>query len=248
MLSIIIPAMKLRKGVNPRFFYKKRFHLTDTIESIAANVACEKELILVVNGQDDSDLVEFARTSPAVTRYALLSANVGVARAWNVGAHLALGDVLCFCNDDVHIGKDALETLMKVLADPTVGEVGPAGGEWRNGQPGAMVGLEKIEEAEQISGFLFLTRTSVFEEVGGFDNAYTPAGVEEIDFSFKVRARGYRCVVVPGLDAVHYGSHGISSTDTTIHAMGSSITTGDLDRRNKQYFRGKWIGSPLWRE
>lgn len=241
MVSIIIPAYRLVKEINPRFFYKKRFSLKDTIGSIIKNVKCEYELIVVANGLDDNRLVDYIKSNKHVHKYALLSCNVGVPRAWNVGAHLAEGDCLCFCNDDVDVGIGSLEKLVDVLnSSDSIGEVGPAGGKWEKTGSGKRVGLDKIEEADEISGNFFIIKKKIYEEVGGFDNAYTPAGCEEIDMSFKIRKSGYKCLVVPHLPIVHYGKHGISSKKTIIRFFNKEINTSELDKINRSYFYSKW--------
>jgi GT2 family glycosyltransferase len=241
MVSIIIPAYRLVKKINPRYFYKKRFMLQDTISSIIKNVKCEYELIVVVNGTDDNRLVDHIKIDKHIHKYALLSSNVGVPRAWNVGAHLAEGECLCFCNDDVDVGLGSMEKLVEVLnSSDTLGEVGPAGGKWGKTGSGKRVGLDKIEEADEISGYFFIIKKNVYEEVGGFDNAYTPAGCEEIDMSFKIRKLGYRCLVVPNTGIIHHGYHGVSAKSTVIKYFEKQIDPKELDKINKLYFVNKW--------
>jgi GT2 family glycosyltransferase len=116
-----------------------------------------------------------------------------------------------------------------------------AGGKWEGNKSGKRVGIDKIEEPDEISGFFFVLRTKVYEEVGGFDNAYTPAGREEIDMSLTVRSRGYKCLVVRRLHISHYGRHGISSRKGTVSFMGRTIDIHELDRRNKEYFKSRWV-------
>jgi GT2 family glycosyltransferase len=242
MVSIIIPANRLEKRRNPRFFYKKKFGLAATVDSIVENVSIDHELIVVINNIRDPELVHFVETHSSISKYVLCSANAGVARAWNIGANIAEGQQLCFCNDDVEVGKGAVETLVSVLdSRESVGQVGPAGGLWEGVQSGKRVGTTEIEEADEISGFLFVIKARVYEEVGGFDNEYTPAGFEEIDMSFKIRGKGYQCLVVPNVDVTHWGHHGISSTRTRIEYLGKSIDTVELNERNKAYFLKKWL-------
>lgn len=236
MLSLIIPAMELVKKRNLRFVHRKRFTLHDTIESIATSTTVDHGLLVVVNNTHDRALVDFVTGSPRVSKYALCSANVGVPRAWIIGAMISEGESLCFCNDDVEVGLGAIEALLEVLhSHPSIGEAGPAGGKWSGVVSGPRVGLEVVEEADEVSGFFFMLKSEVYREVGGFDNAYTPAGCDEIDMSFAVGGRGYRWLVVPHLRIVHHGSHGISSH----HADIQVISTEDADKRNKTYVMSK---------
>jgi len=55
-------------------------------------------------------------------------------------------------------------------------------------------------------GCCMLVRTDVFAEVGGFDVGYDPYGFEDLDFSLRVKNRGYRCPYVPDAVIYHKGS------------------------------------------
>jgi GT2 family glycosyltransferase len=85
-----------------------------------------------------------------------------------------------------------------------------------------------------------MVRRSAFDKVGGFDVAYTPAGCEEIDFSFALRQAGYKCLAVPHLDVNHHGLLGVSSRDIDIEFLSSTIKTGELDVRNRAILKNKW--------
>ncbi|HEV7332027.1 MAG TPA: glycosyltransferase [Flavisolibacter sp.] len=242
MLSIIIPVNQLIKKINPRYFYKKRFCLDETINSIVSNINVPYEIILVVNDYSNKELVEYAVTHQYIKKYCINSVNVGVARSWNLGAHLAEGDYLCFCNDDVEFTKPAtFSQLLTIFSNHNnVGEIGPEGGRWHRAISGERTGLTTIEEADEISGYFFIIPTSIYHRTGGFDNYYTPAGCEEIDMSFKIRSLGYKCLVVPDTGIVHHGSHGISSKKVVVRYFDKEIDTITLDKRNKEYFINKW--------
>ena len=243
MISIIIPSMQLTRDRNLWRFFAPSFSIEDTIRSVVENVrGVRYEVIVVCNGLQDQDLVTFVKGSAHITKYCLNSVNVGVSRAWNMGANMAEGETLCFLNDDVEVGEGCLEALCEVLnSDEKVGEVGPNGGKWDRLASGERVGLERVEEAEEISGYLFMLKRHVFEEIGGFDIGYTPAGFEDIDTSFAVRAHGYRCLVVPGLKVKHYGRmHGVSARVMTIKYLSTEVTTEELYARNSARFLKKW--------
>jgi GT2 family glycosyltransferase len=158
-----------------------------------------------------------------------------------MGAMLAEGEYLCYSNDDVEVGPGAVETLVQVLKEnDDVGEVGPKGGRWEADGSGERLGLKKIEEVDEVSGFFFVLKRKVFDEVGGFDVAYTPALFEEIDMSFRVRSLGYRCFVVPHLNIRHHPRYGISDNDEPISFLNRTISKRELQERNKKIFAEKW--------
>jgi GT2 family glycosyltransferase len=240
-LSFIIPVLHLKRPVNTKRFFMPRYTLPDVLRDLHENVTLPHEVIIVCNGQD-KELVEFISKHPHIDKYCLNSVNVGVARSWNMGTEMAEGEALCFVNDDVEIGKGGVEGLFDVLTRTgDVGQVGPMGALWNGAEHLRYVGEAEIEEADAISGFLFMLREKAFRQVGGFDPAYSPAGFEEIDMSFALRKHGWKCLVVPGLDIKHHHHHGVSSYRSRVTYLGKEIDTEALHQRNKAYFTNKWV-------
>ncbi|MCP9447198.1 MAG: glycosyltransferase [Nitrospira sp.] len=240
LISVIIPVLHLSRPVNPRRFFSPRYTIRDVLRDVWEHITIPFEVIIVCNG-DDPALIDFVRTDRRIDKYCLNSVNAGVARSWNMGAQLAEGSVLCFLNDDVSIGPGALEALYETLhSSPDIGQVGPVGARWRGAEHERFVGEEHIEDADAIAGFCFLVWADLYRRIGGFDVAYSPAGFEEIDFSFAVRHAGFRCVVVPKLAVRHYHHHGVSAYKTEIRYLSHSIDTVALHERNKAYFMAKW--------
>jgi GT2 family glycosyltransferase len=240
-VSFIIPVLHLKRPVNPSRFFVPRSTVREALRDLERNVTLPCEVIVVCNSRD-AELVELVTTHPRVDKYCLNSANAGVARAWNMGAQLAEGRTLCFVNDDVTIGPGAIEALAEVLEREDVGEVGPRGARWNNGAHDRYVGLTQVEEADAISGFLFMIKASVYRQVGGFDVEYTPAGFEEIDMSYAIQRLGKKCLVVPGLDVKHAHHHGVSAYRSDIGYFDKTVDTETLHERNKAYFMKKWPG------
>jgi GT2 family glycosyltransferase len=240
-VSFIIPVLHLQRPLNKKRFFMPRYTIREVLGDIPRNVTVRHEVVVVCNGQDP-DLLELIARHPAVDKYCRNSVNVGVARSWNMGAEMAEGEILCFVNDDVEIGKGSIERLCEVLESAAdVGQTGPAGALWKGAAHERFVGETVIEEADAISGFLFLIKAPVHRRVGGFDVAYTPAGFEEIDMSFAIRRAGFRCLVVPGVDVKHHHHHGVSAYNATIKYLTRQIDAETLHRRNKSYFERKWF-------
>jgi GT2 family glycosyltransferase len=240
LLSIIIPVLHLQRPVNARRFFMPRYTIREVLHDLQENVKMPCEVIVVCNG-NEPELVELVRTHDAIAKYCINSVNAGVARSWNMGAQLAEGEVLCFLNDDVSVGRGGMEMLYHALLDSAdVGEVGPAGSRWRGAQHERYVGEHELEEADAISGFCFMLKSELFHRLGGIDISYTPAGFEEIDLSFAIRKAGYRCLVIPNVPIHHYHHHGVSAYRTEIKYLKASIDTRVLHQRNKTYFMKKW--------
>ena len=129
-VSFIIPVLHLKRPVNPSRFFMPRYTIREVLNDLESNVRLEREVVLICNSREP-DLVELATSHPRVDKYCLNSVNVGVARAWNMGAQMAEGEALCFVNDDVAVGPGSMETLVEVLGRDDVGQVGPRGAKWQ---------------------------------------------------------------------------------------------------------------------
>jgi GT2 family glycosyltransferase len=210
----------------------------------AALGSLEGELVVALNGisADDAGVPGGAVTAD-------LGVNRGVAPGWNAAARAATGDVLCFANDDVVLGRGALELLVAALRDrPEAGVVGPVGTRWDipAGEHREWLDLSgrapgEVEPCEVVSGFLFACRRETWEAVGGFDEFYAPFSWEEVDFCTAVRAHGLRCYAVAGVEQEH--EFGVSQKVVPWKRYrwdGRSQAVWFIHRRNRRHFLGKW--------
>jgi GT2 family glycosyltransferase len=234
-----------------------RRHEPPNLASLGTQLAAalgglEGELVVALNG---IDAVAAEAPSDAVT--VELEVNRGVAPGWNAAARAARGEVLCFANDDVALGRGALALLAEVLRErPEAGVVGPVGTRWdiRGSRHLDWVDLSgrapgEVEPCEVVSGFLFACRRETYFAVGGFDERYAPLSWEEVDFCTAVRARGLRCYAVAGVDHEH--EWGVSSRQPPwrrVHWDGRSQIIWWIHRRNRRRFSRKWsqvqLGEP----
>jgi GT2 family glycosyltransferase len=238
-VSFIIPVLHLNRPLNKARFFMPYYSLSDVLRDLRNNVSLQYEVVVVCNGQDPN-LVQFITNHPNIDKYCLNSVNIGVARSWNMGAEMAEGEILCYINDDVAVGKYSVEKLCALLDDDGVGEVGPADSYWVNLQHHSYVEGDLPVESDVISGFCFFVRATTFRQLCGFDVEYSPAGYEEIDFSFRIRQAGLKCIAHPGVNIKHFHHHGVSSQKTKIHYLNKTIDTKALHERNTAYFRQKW--------
>lgn len=180
-------------------------------------------------------------------------ANLGFVRNCNHAAKIARGEYLLLLNNDTAVTAGWLEPMVRLLrARPEVGVVGPkllfAGGElqeaggivwkdasgWNYGRMDdpALPEYNYVKPVDYISGACLLTRRSLWEQLGGFDERYVPAYYEDTDYCFAVRAAGYEVVYQPAAEIFHF--EGISNgTD-----LGSGIKQYQVTNREK--FQQKW--------
>jgi GT2 family glycosyltransferase len=62
------------------------------------------------------------------------------------------------------------------------------------------------EYVDACGAFAMMVRAALFEEIGGFDTAFTPYGWEDVDLCLRARARGQRTRYVPAATFAHKGT------------------------------------------
>jgi GT2 family glycosyltransferase len=202
------------------------------------------ELIVALNGISAADA---GVPDDALT--VAFEVNRGVSVAWNAAARLARSPVLCVVNDDVVFGRDSLVLLHQALTgEPTAGAVGPVGTRWdiARAQHLSYLDLEglspgELRECEVVSGFLFATPKRLFDSIGGFDEAYTPCGFEEVDYCTAVRLEaGLSCFAVAGVEFAHAFSISAAPSWRRVRYEGRSESLRSISRRNRLHFLAKW--------
>jgi len=171
----------------------------------------------------------------------------------NNAAQYGRGEYLFFLNNDTQVQEDWLTSLVQLLdQDPTIGMTGSkliypdgrqqeAGGIiWKDASGwnyGRLDDPEKpeynyVKEVDYISGAAIMIRTSLWKQIGGFDERYVPAYYEDSDLAFEVRKHGFKVVFQPRSVVVHFEgiSHG---TDT-----GSGVKSYQVENQRK--FELKW--------
>jgi GT2 family glycosyltransferase/glycosyltransferase involved in cell wall biosynthesis len=161
--------------------------------------------------------------------------NQGFIRSCNLGAEAALGEYLCFLNNDTEVSVDWLDELLRTFAEfPSAGLVGSkliypdgrlqeAGAIiWRDGSAWNFGRYQNPEipvfnyarEVDYCSGASIMCPQSLFNELGGFDEAYLPAYCEDADLCLKIRERGYSVIYQPMSRVIHWEG-ATSGTDTS---------------------------------
>jgi GT2 family glycosyltransferase len=186
-----------------------------------------QEIILLDNASSDGSL-EIVRRFPFV-RLIALDQNSGFARGNNLAIKAASeeSEWIALINPDAFAEPRWLEALLAAVgsnqgfdvfgskllnaADPLLldgaGDAYHVSGRiWRmgHGMP-VSAGTEHEREIFSPCAAAAIYRRSTLHEVGGFDEDYF-CYVEDVDFSFRLRLAGHRCLYVPQSMAHHVGS------------------------------------------
>jgi GT2 family glycosyltransferase len=216
------------------------------------------EVLVVDNGSDDGSLALLRNHFPTV-RIIALPRNLGFAAGNNAGARAAAHDVVVMLNSDMQVEPDFIEPLVDevvrdrcfaaasqiFLQDPEKRreETGRTRASLRHGmlQP-AHVGSERDMTDVRVpvlwaSGGAAAYDRRKFLALGGFDELYSPAYVEDLALSFAAWKNGWPSIMVGNSKVYHE------------HRATSRRVLGDrgvdlLTQRNMLLFMWRWFG---WR-
>jgi GT2 family glycosyltransferase len=198
------------------------------------------EVVVVDDGSKEKTQAVLDRWEAASPRLSLKvvrnESNCGFTESCNRGAAAAEGDILVFLNDDTLPQMGWLSALLRTFREhPNVGAVGgklvypdgslqEAGDVVFNDGTGANFGrgdycaddplYSYVREVDYCSAALLATPRQLFEEIGGFDERYSPAYYEDTDYCFAVRKHGLKVVYQPESVVVHTEG-ATSGTDLT---------------------------------
>jgi GT2 family glycosyltransferase/SAM-dependent methyltransferase len=166
--------------------------------------------------------------------------NLHFLRAANLGAAQANGRYLLFLNNDTLLKPGAIKAAIDVFA--TRMDVGAVGGKiiqldgslqeagsiiWQDGScQGYGRGCNPQDsqfqfrrDVDYCSGAFFMVPRTLFNELSGFDTAYTPAYYEEVDFCIRLRQAGYAVIYEPRVEVVHVEFGSSSHSESAMQLM-----------------------------
>ena len=123
----------------------------------------------------------------------------------NFGRQYASGDYLLLLNNDVEVrNADWLTELLRQCAH-LGGYAGHSHKYRKAGGSGYMFRAATVQDFSAVTGACLLVKTSVWDEVGGLDEAFAVA-FNDVDFCLRVRDAGYRIAWTPYAQLTHYES------------------------------------------
>ena len=168
------------------------------LASLKQCVPAATEVIVVVDGGTD-DSFQVAQAFGA--RVIQLPKAGGPAQARNLGAQVAIGDILFFIDADVTVGINILKQAIAVFQqEPNLAALIGS----YDDAPGANNFLSQYknlfhhythqtgsEAASTFWGACGAIRRDVFWAIGGFDSAYHHPSVEDIELGYRLKQSGY---------------------------------------------------------
>ena len=202
-----------------------RQHLDACLAAVAAQAGVTFETIVVDNASQDGTAAYLRDAFPWV-RLVMLDRNHGFAGGNNAGAREARGRYVAFLNNDTIADPGWLRALrdglneadgfllttsrIVYMHDPDVIDsagdgVFRWGGAFKRLHGASSTEADASVEVFGVCGAACLMPKAVFEELGGFDEAFFVSH-EDVDLSYRARLLGYRCRYVAGARVRHHGS------------------------------------------
>ncbi|OGP53828.1 MAG: hypothetical protein A2Y65_06035 [Deltaproteobacteria bacterium RBG_13_52_11] len=188
------------------------------------------EILVVDNGSKDGSPEAISKAFPQV-RLILNNRNHGFARAVNQALVQATGSYIVLLNSDARLMEGAIQALVAFMEKET--DVGIAGGQLINADgsrqnsiapfpslatellnkrllrtlfphqyPGKEGNYPYPIDVDSLVGACIIVRCQAIEEVGNLDDGYF-FFMEETDWCFRMREKGWRISFVPGAQILH---------------------------------------------
>ncbi len=209
-----------------------RKFLQQFLPSVLASSYPNYRVIVADNGSTDDSIVFLATNYPEV-EIIPLAQNFGFAKGYNEALKQIKSDYYVLLNSDVEVEKNWIGPIIDLMeSDITIGAVQPkilqqsnkkvfeyagAAGGWIDdfGYPFARGRIFDTCEEDKgqydaiagvfwASGAAMFIRSSVFHEMGGFDE-YFFAHMEEIDLCWRMQLAGYKVMACPLSTVYHVG-------------------------------------------
>jgi GT2 family glycosyltransferase len=250
MISIIIPVFNYN---NPLFHYTG-----NCIGSVREHTDLPYEIILVENGSPvkHKELKDYKAEKVIINEK-----NMGVAHAWNQGIRMSRGGYICLLNNDTmvfdHWDTDMVEHLKSgdldlVMSTPMYGDAFARAVEAKERREAALAG-DKSKILSDFRDFAcVMCKKSLFEELGTFDERFTLAYGEDLDFLKRMDEAGKKYASSKLINIFHI----INATTTGMKEIPELMNVNkkileekwDLIKENKNEVWGEEIKNPLKEE
>jgi glycosyltransferase involved in cell wall biosynthesis len=202
MISIIIPMFNSEKNI------------LNTLEGLKNQTIRDFEVIIVDDGSTDLSftLVDTYISRKGYTARLLQEKNAGPAKARNLGAAHASGEIILFLDSDCITPDNWIEEMIRPLGGNVVGS--NCGYKVLNAQYliARYIDYEiayrhkklKNKKINTVGTYSACILKQVFEEIGGFDTTYKSASGEDFDLAFAISKLNYEIVFTDRTFVYHY--------------------------------------------
>jgi GT2 family glycosyltransferase len=172
------------------------------VDSVLARSNYPYELLVCDNGSTDERVIDYIRSlKPAV--HILNRENRGIAPMHNILLKLAKGDYFCLIGNDIELPHNWLSDL--VTTYEKIPDAGMAGIHCVSDLPAVEpIGDQLVRPSWNVFGTMFWSR-EVFNKVGYFFEGYTPYGLDDSDYHYRLNKMGYQNFYLGAQRSIHIG-------------------------------------------
>jgi len=212
--------------------YNKKEMVLECLRSLEKQAYRRCVVVVVDNASTDGSQAAIVKHHPHIDLLCC-DTNLGAIGGRNAGVEYARRkysfDYLLFLDDDAEVGIDSIQKLVNALnTDESAGiacgktyisfdsdilmsagirEKFYLGLCYDRGAGKKDIGqFDKDEYVDACGAFAFMIRSSLFDVLEGFDNAFTPYGWEDVDLCLRARARGSLTRYIHTATFVHKGT------------------------------------------
>jgi glycosyltransferase involved in cell wall biosynthesis len=193
-------------------------HFRKSLLSVSSCSPPPDEVIVVADGDSDGSWRAAREFTDQVFR---LPVSHGPAGARNLGARKARGDILYFVDADVTIPPDAITKIRKVFQDKPDHAAVIGSYDDEPFQENFLSQYKNLfhhyvhqnarEEASTFWAACGAIRRETLFQVGGFDERFKKASIEDIDLGYRLRKFGHRVWLLKDLQVKHFKRWGVFS-------------------------------------
>ena len=233
--------------------YNSGNFLTECLRSLEKGV--NLDIWIVDNGSTDESISLARKNFPGI-HYILGKENLGFSKGNNLALRKIRNEYILMLNPDTEVFPDTLNYMTAFMqnnqdvgaatckVELSNGKLDPAS---HRGFPTPLASflyyflkndslyhlssrdMRKDHEVDAISGSFFLTRKSVLDKVGLFDEDYFMYA-EDLDLCFRIKKAGYKIMYIPAVKIIHH--KGVASG---LKSHSQKITTATYDSRLKAF-------------
>jgi cellulose synthase/poly-beta-1,6-N-acetylglucosamine synthase-like glycosyltransferase len=184
--------------------------LSQCLDALKKQIYPEELFTVIV--VDDGSTDNTRQTAAAAGVQVLAQSNKGAATARNLGAQEAKSEIILFTDSDCIPSDDWMAEMIAPFSDP---RVAGTKGFYQTNQSSLTArfvqaeyeikcrGLRLKDSIDFIDTYSAGYRREIFVENGGFDTSYKGATAEDVEFSYRLAAKGCRLVAAKGAYVLH---------------------------------------------
>jgi GT2 family glycosyltransferase len=223
------------------------------LESILRNTDYSNYEVIVVDNHSTDGTQEYLRlmSERFPNLHVILNeSNQGFARANNQGLKQASGDYFVLLNNDTIVPPGWLGRLVRHLADPQAGLVGPVSNFVTNearvdvsyrtwGEMEAFAedlfwsNENKAADIHMLAMYCVAFRRDVYQDVGPLDEQFGLGMFEDDDYAMRMREKGYRVLCAVDVFIHHFGQ-------ASFKKLIEDGTYNPLFEENQRRYEKKW--------